>query len=154
MAEDRLTATEEAAWAGFLHAHAELWRELEKRLAPSGLNMNDYAVLVTLQSAGESGVRMTDLAKRTRMSSGGFTRLADRLQAQGLIERRRCDSDGRGSFAVITPAGADRLGSARVGHLDDVRELFLNHLSDEELRSMGDSFARIRAAAADTSPSC
>ncbi|MFD1731173.1 MarR family transcriptional regulator [Deinococcus malanensis] len=39
---------------------------------------------------------MTDLARRVRFSGGGLTRLADKLQAQGLIERRRCATDGRG----------------------------------------------------------
>jgi DNA-binding MarR family transcriptional regulator len=139
----RLSPLEQSAWGGFLTTHAALWRTMEKRLSTSGLSLTDYDVLVVLEGAGERGVRMSDLANRTLMSSGGFTRLADRLTRQGLIERRRCDTDGRGFFAVITPEGHRVLGRARSTHLEDVRELFLSQLSDDDMRQLAATWERI-----------
>ena len=108
--------------------------------------MNEYSVLVALEAAGSCGVRMSDLAARSRMSSGGFTRLADRLQSQRLIDRQRCETDGRGYFAVITEDGCERLEQARSGHLEDVRELFLDKVKPVELDAMAAAFARVLGA--------
>jgi DNA-binding MarR family transcriptional regulator len=145
MAVRRLTALEQAAWGGLLSTHAALWRTMEQRLAASGLSMTDYDVLVALEGAGRDGVRMSDLASRSRMSSGGFSRLADRLARQGLIERRPCDTDGRGYLAFVTPEGLRTLRRARTTHLDDVRELFLSHLSEDDLRHLAAVWAQLDA---------
>ena len=48
---------------------------------------------------------MGELAERLLLSRSGITRLVDRLQRQGLVERHRCSDDGRGFFAVLTDAG-------------------------------------------------
>jgi DNA-binding MarR family transcriptional regulator len=142
----RLSPLEQSAWGGFLATHAALWRAMEKRLSTSGLSLTDYDVLVALEDAGTQGVRMSDLASRTLMSSGGFTRLADRLARQGLIERRRCDADGRGFFAVITLEGRRGLRRARKTHLEDVRELFLSHLSEDDMRRLALTWERVGGA--------
>jgi DNA-binding MarR family transcriptional regulator len=149
MATERLSDLEQAAWAGFLRAHAELWGTMEKRLAGSGLSMTDYDVLVALESAGKDGMRMTELARRSAMTTGGFTRLADRLARQGLMERRRCPTDGRGFLAVLTADGRRALQGARTTHLDDVRELFLAHLSERDMAQLAGAWERILAAAPD-----
>ncbi|MGH2942884.1 MAG: MarR family winged helix-turn-helix transcriptional regulator [Solirubrobacteraceae bacterium] len=149
---NRLAPLEQSAWGGFLATHALLWRTMEKRLSASGLSMTDYDVLVALEGAGAQGARMSDLAVRTLMSSGGFTRLADRLARQGLIERRPCETDGRGYFAVITTEGRRVLRRARKTHLEDVRELFLSQLSDEDMRRLADTWERVRAAALGDGP--
>ena len=143
MATKRLSELEEGAWRGFLATHARVWREMERRLAQTGLSMADYDCLVALEGAGETGVRMSELAKRTTMSSGGFTRLADRLERQGLIERRKCPSDGRGLLAVVTDEGRRALRRARAVHLDDVREIFLGPLSDEDMRRLAEVWERL-----------
>lgn len=139
----RLSEREEGAWRGFLETHARVWREMERRLAKTGLSMTDYDCLVALEVAGEGGVRMTELAKRTTMSSGGFTRLADRLEGRGFIARRPCPSDGRGLLAVLTDEGRAALRRARAGHLDDVREIFLGPLSEEDQERLAEVWRRL-----------
>ncbi|MDP9794875.1 DNA-binding MarR family transcriptional regulator [Catenuloplanes nepalensis] len=136
MTDERLSDLEEAAWGGFLNTHTRLWRTLESRLAPTGVTMAEYDVLAALEAAGDEGVRMSDLAARRLMSTGGFTRMADRLEKQGLIVRQRSAMDGRGLNAVITPAGRERLGRARRSHLEDVRALFLARLEPAELEQL------------------
>lgn len=146
MAVKRLTNEEESAWRGFLDTHAKVMRELEARLAPVGIGTNDYGVLVLLEEAGpDCGLRMAAIAERMGMTSGGLTRLADRLEQRGLIERRRCGEDGRGFFAVITPEGVKLLAEARKTHLDDVRELFLSHLSNADMAVLAQVWQRMLA---------
>jgi DNA-binding MarR family transcriptional regulator len=133
MTDNRLSPAEQAAWGGFLDTHTRLLRAMEASLSSVGVTVGEYDVLVALEAAGDAGVRMSDLAARRLMSSGGFTRLADRLEKQGLITRERSATDGRGLNAVITPAGLQKLRGARKRHLDDVRALFIAPLDPQQL---------------------
>ena len=112
MATDKLSELEYAAWQGFLLAHDRIWRAIEAGLAPLNVSMAEYGVLALLGEAGRKGMRMSDLAQRSLMTSGGFTRLADRLERRGLIERRRSADDGRGFEAVLTREGKALLRKA------------------------------------------
>src|SRR3977135_162239 len=83
---ERLTDRELGAWRGFLRAHASLWRDLEGSLADRhGLALTSSEVLVLLDEAPAGTLRMSALAAAVLMTSGGFTRLADRLERAGLI---------------------------------------------------------------------
>ncbi|WP_159007508.1 MarR family winged helix-turn-helix transcriptional regulator, partial [Streptomyces sp. NRRL S-813] len=93
--------------------------------------MAEYSVLALLGQAGRKGMRMSELAQRRVMSTGGFTRLADRLEQRGLIERRRSPGDGRGFEAVLTRDGRNLLRKAWRRQYSDLRRLFLDRLDDE-----------------------
>jgi len=143
MATTRLSELEDAAWRGFLFAHDRIWREIEAGLAPLGVSMAEYSVLALLGEAGPKGMRMSDLAKRRVMSTGGFTRLADRLESRGLIERRRSAVDGRGFEAVLTREGRALLRKAWQQQYRDLRRLFFDRLDDDDLRTLATVWARI-----------
>lgn len=131
-----LTETEMEAWRGFLNTHAAVFHVLDAELADDGLNLPAYELLLTLQEAGDDGVRMSELARGLRFSGGGLTRLADRLERKGLIERRRCQADGRGLEALLTRAGSSKLKRVHAKHLRQVRENFLDRLSHEEIETL------------------
>lgn len=121
-----------------LRAHAELTRELDAQLAREhNLPLSSYEVLLYLADAPEGRVRMSELAESVLLSRSGLTRLVDRLEREGLLKRERCESDARGLFAEITPAGRRLFDEARRTHLDGVRALFLDRFSREELRTLG-----------------
>ncbi|MFI0372992.1 MarR family winged helix-turn-helix transcriptional regulator [Actinomadura sp. 1N219] len=141
MATDRLRDLEQEAWGGFLYTHERLWRALEAGLAPLNVSMAEYSVLSLLYEAGAQGMRMSELAQRRLMSSGGFTRLADRLQSRGLIERRRSALDGRGFDATLTAEGRALIRRARRRHHADLRELFFDRLDDDRLRTLAETWA-------------
>ncbi len=67
-----------------------------------------HDVLRTLHEA-ECGIRMFEVADAIVMSRSGLTRLIDRLEEAGLVERRTCPSDRRGNFLAITDAGRETL---------------------------------------------
>ncbi|MBO0871380.1 MAG: MarR family transcriptional regulator, partial [Micromonosporaceae bacterium] len=111
------------------------------------VSMAEYSVLALLGAAGAKGMRMSDLAERRLMSTGGFTRLADRLEHRGLIERRRSAVDGRSLEAVLTRQGRMLLRRAWRRHHDDLRALFFDRLDDRDLRRLADIWARLKVPA-------
>jgi DNA-binding MarR family transcriptional regulator len=128
------------AWRAFLDAQASLLRRLESELlADEGMTLAEYDVLFQLAAAGARQVRMTELSERVRLSRSGLTRLVDRLVQAGLVERGHCESDRRGTFAVLTGAGRDRLRRARPVHLGGVRRHFAEHLSPAQLAAVADA---------------
>ncbi|HET8589650.1 MAG TPA: MarR family transcriptional regulator [Nakamurella sp.] len=143
-AAPRLTELEDAAWQGFLYTHHHLWRAVEAGLAPLQVSMAEYGVLSLLARAGRGGMRMSELAQRQVMSTGGFTRLADRLERRGLIERRPTPQDGRGAAAVLTAQGRSLLRKAWVQHHDDLRRLFFDRLDEADLNELVRIWERLR----------
>lgn len=140
-----LSPTELQAWRGLLHTHDTLWKALDAELVRDGLNLPAYELLDTVQSAGDAGIRMTDLAQKLRFSGGGLTRLADKLQAAGLVERRRCEDDGRGWEVVLTAQGQRQLRRVHARHLREVRTRFLDHLSADEVETLAQIWTRLSA---------
>ena len=139
-----LSPQELRAWRGLLRVHSRIVKTLDGELeAEHGLGVTTYEVLLYLADAPEGQMRMHDLASSVLLSRSGLTRLVDRLERDGCIERRTCESDARGAFAVITESGRSRLNSARRTHLDGVRRHFLNHLSDEEQQQLGNLWDRM-----------
>ena len=129
----RLSREELTSWRAFLRAHAVITRALEIELvADQALSLAAYDVLVQLVEAPDHRLRMTELADAVLLSRSGVTRLVDRLERDGLVERRACDSDARGAFAVITDAGRARLETARRTHVSDVRERFLSRFDADD----------------------
>jgi len=143
MATDKLTALEDAAWRGFLLTHDRLWRELEAGLATLNVSMAEYSVLALLGEAGRNGMRMSELAERRLMSTGGFTRLADRLERRGLIQRRPSAADGRGSEAVLTNQGRSLMRKAWRKQHAQLRELFFDRLDHDDLSHLADIWTRL-----------
>lgn len=128
------TAQQLAPWRLFLRAHAQLTRTLEHELmAEHDLPLASYDVLVQLGEAPGRRLRMTELADRVLLSRSGLTRLVDRLEREGLVERAACPGDARGTHAVLTEAGLARLRGAAGTHLRGVAEHVTDRLTPEEL---------------------
>jgi DNA-binding MarR family transcriptional regulator len=139
-----LAAEELNAWRGLLRVHAALVKALDAELmAEHDLPLSSYEVLMTLQAAPGRRCRMAELADRVLLSRSGMTRLVDRLEREGLLERHTCTSDGRGCYAVLTEAGEELLARARPTHLHGVRRRFLRHFEDQELGAMAAWWDRI-----------
>jgi DNA-binding MarR family transcriptional regulator len=131
-------------WRSFLRAHAVVLRDLERELLGStGVPLGWYDVLLQLAEAPGRRLRMAELADRVLLSRSGLTRLIDRLQTEGLVRREPSPDDARGTYTVMTSEGFERLRSAAPVHLAGIREHWLDHFSDDELRQLGDLLGRI-----------
>ena len=133
----QLNATEYRAWRAFLDAHARLMRQLEKELvADDGMTLAEFDVLIQLWAADDRRLRMTDLSERVRLSPSGITRLVDRLVRMGLVKRGHCASDRRGTWAILTTSGRERVERARPLHLAGVHRHFGGRLTSGQLRTL------------------
>lgn len=142
---ESFTEGELAAWRGFLRTHAGLVKELDADLeAQHQLPLTSYDVLTTLADQPQGRMRMRDLADAVVLSRSGLTRLVDRLQREGLLEREQCASDARGAYAVLTETGRARLREAQPLHRDGVRRRFLSRFSAEELRVLANFWERLQ----------
>ncbi len=143
------------AWRAFLTAHAVLTDVLEAELqAERGLPLAWYDVLFQLSLAPGGERRMQELAGAVLLSKSGLTRLVARMEQAGLVERRPCPTDLRGTIAALTPAGKAALRRARPIHLRGIREHFANYLSDEEAQALCSAFAKVLAARQATERAC
>lgn len=139
-----LTPVEMDAWRSFLRAHAKVTRVLDAELtAECDLPLGSYEVLLHLNEAPERRLRMTELADRVLLSRSGLTRLVDRMEREGLIRRESCPSDLRGTNAVLTDTGYERLRSAAPVHLRGVREHIVDLLTPEELEVLAAALGRV-----------
>ena len=75
--------------------------------AGAGVSGSDAAALVTLRNYAE-GEPLDLLRRALALSQPGVVRLADRLQARGLVERHRGARDGRAVGLRLTPRGPAR----------------------------------------------
>ena len=133
-----LSPTELAAWKGMLETHSVLVSRLDAELVREhDLPLTSYEVLMNLVDAELNRLRMGELAARLLLSRSGVTRLVDRLERQGFVERQPCEDDARGFWAVLTAAGRRKVEAARPTHLAGVRDHFMDDLDPAELDALG-----------------
>jgi DNA-binding MarR family transcriptional regulator len=134
------------AWRTFLYAHAQVRRQLERELqAEQAMGLGEYEVLLTLAYSDGRRMRMSELADRLSLSRSGATRLIDRLEVDQLVERVSCETDRRGQWAHLTPAGLDRLRTASPTHLRGIGEHFLDRIPASELQALRTTLNRVLA---------
>jgi DNA-binding MarR family transcriptional regulator len=115
------------------------------------MSLSEYSVLRHLSESTGGVMRMSELAASCDMSLSGMTRLASKLESLGYLSRSKCETDGRGSNAVLTDAGLARLREAWPAHLESVRRHIFDHLGDLDLVALATA---MEAMAASGGPSC
>jgi DNA-binding MarR family transcriptional regulator len=132
------------AWVGLLRAHAALTRELNADLVNQhGLTINDYEVLLHLARTENRRLRRVDLAERLLLTASGITRLLDGLERSGWVDKARCDSDARVTYAVLTDAGLEKLRGAADTHVGGIRSVFEARFDGQELAKLAELLERL-----------
>lgn len=141
-----LDDTEMAAWRGYIESLSALGVALESDLAPHGLTMGDYEVLVRLSEVPAQQMRMCDLAVQLRLSPSGLTRRLDGLVTGRLVRREPSEQDRRVMLATLTSKGLDTLTDAAPHHVAGVRRHFIDQLTRDEVVALASAFGKIRSA--------
>lgn len=94
-----------ARWQDICSGVASTQQELLKQVEASGVPAQWFLVLHALLRAPENRMPMSGLARDLSMTSGGFTKLADRIAREGLIDRRGSSGDRRVVYATLTDQG-------------------------------------------------
>jgi len=93
-----------------------------------GISHLMYEVLLILGRAGGPGLPMGAIAREQVLSSGGMTRLVDRMEAAGLVERAADPGDRRGRLVRLTELGEQTAVRASRVHLENIRRYFVEPL--------------------------
>lgn len=139
---EKLAGQDLETWNSYLLATRLLFDRLDHSLSEeAGLSLPDFILLFRLGSAGEDGMRMSELADSAAFSRSRISHAFRRLEDEGWVERRSCPTDRRGSFGALTDLGRAKLDEAEATHSEVVRRYFLDSMGDAE-----DSFRMITDA--------
>jgi DNA-binding MarR family transcriptional regulator len=106
------------AFGMLLEAHAAVLADVSRDLeAIAGMPLPWFEVLLRLARSPEHQLRMAELAHQVGLSTSGLTRLVDRVEEAGYVERQSCPNDRRGAFAVLTATGQEVLRASLPEHL-------------------------------------
>jgi DNA-binding MarR family transcriptional regulator len=139
-----LSQPEMRAWKALIDVTTAVMATLDGELrAEHGLSIGEYEVLVHLSENPGHALRMTDLAANLKLSPSGITRRIDGLVRNGLVDRRPCPSDRRGSNAVLTEKGLARLQEAAPTHVRGVRKHFVYQLTERQLANLASALSAV-----------
>jgi DNA-binding MarR family transcriptional regulator len=142
-----------SAWHAFLVAHAALEPILNHELeAACGLPLRWFDVLTQLRMTPHKRLSMTELANAVLLSKSGLTRLVDRIEEAGLVQRAAAPGDRRSLLIVLTPSGEKMLKRAAPIHEDGIRRHFAAYIRDDEAPAVEAALGRIAAAARQYDP--
>ena len=144
---DFFTGPEAAAWGGFISLSSKLSKQLEENLRRSaGLSHAEYEVLLRLVRSDDGRLRIQTLAANSVLTHSGTSRLVDRLEGAGFVERANAEEDKRGAYVVLTKQGREHFMAAAANHTALVHKLFLDHYSNDELETMAALWTRLDEA--------
>jgi DNA-binding MarR family transcriptional regulator len=123
-------------------------RAIDQELAAAGvLGLDAYDVLLAVCESPGRRIRLSDLAATTLLTRSGVTRLADRLEAAGLLRREGVPGDRRGAYAVLTADGLAALRRTWAVYEPAIDRHFGSRLADEEAAVVGAVMSRLASAA-------
>jgi len=144
MADEKLDETEIAAWARLLKVSAKLVAAAEADLKAAGLPpLAWYDALLELHRAGRDGLRPGDLQAEMLLPQYNVSRLVDRLEAAGYVERYAHPEDGRGQVLMITADGVAITRRMWRTYRRTIAREFTTRLADGEARRLARTLGRL-----------
>ncbi len=142
------------AWRKYYTSFWRIFAAIESDLAAAGLpSLSWYDALYELYLAPDRHLRMSDLARSALLSRSGLTRLVDKLEKEGLIQRVACPTDGRVQHAQLTAKGVEVLRKIWPVYRAGIAKYFAAELSEAEARQLAATFSRMMVPAQEPEPS-
>jgi DNA-binding MarR family transcriptional regulator len=105
-------------------------------LAPHELSPSEYSILGALRRAGRPRqLQPEDLYNALGCTPGGLTKMIDRLEGRGLVQRVNDLEDGRRARIRLTAKGASLERKAFAAYSESAEQV-MSHLSEEEIRKV------------------
>jgi DNA-binding MarR family transcriptional regulator len=123
-------------------------RRLQSGPAFRTLAVNEYDVLFTLSRCPSGWLRLNELNDNVLLSQSSLSRLVDRLEKRGLVERQPAPNDGRGVLLKLTEDGAALQKEIGREHVRDIAELVAPALTAAEQRELLRLTEKLRASLA------
>ncbi len=129
-----------------MEAHQGLLSKLEPQITAHGVTGMEFGVMIRLARSPYGRLRMSDLASQVGLSTSGTTRAVDRLERTGMVARVTCDSDRRGYFAALTPAGRAKVEEILPGHLELIDRWYTGLLDCDDFAALESALRAVRDA--------
>jgi DNA-binding MarR family transcriptional regulator len=127
-----------------------LWERVDARLREKhDLPLAFFESLHFIGRPPGGGLRIGDLAQALRITVGGTSKLADRIERAGLIRREPDPDDRRASRVALTDSGRRTLAAAVKTYEAELARILDPELSEEEQRAMHDLVTRLLTATSD-----
>jgi DNA-binding MarR family transcriptional regulator len=120
-----------------------IWADVE---CQTGLPGTWFETLVRLQRSDSAGVRMNQMAAQVSFPPSSFSRLVDRMETDGLVERSPDPVNRRATLLRLTAQGEERIAEAIAVHEPSARARFANLLSEQELDVLESITRKLRDA--------
>ena len=140
--DDALITTFGRLVEAYSHLGKHLGRSLEHG---AGIPQPWFEVLLRISRSDGGQISMGALAAQVALTTGGITKLLDRMIDAGLVSRVPCPTDRRVSFAALTPRGRNTLEQASALHTRDLRQVF-EGFDAADLRTLDELLDRLRTA--------
>ena len=135
---------ERSAWGGFLATHSALTKSIEKDLQDRcKLTHNEFEILLRLSQAENGRLRIQDIAAKSILTRSGTSRMVERLEKAGFLNREQAPEDKRGAYAQLSEFGREKFKEAANGHIELVKRKFLNKLGQQELEQLASIWRRL-----------
>jgi len=135
------------AVTSIMRAQQVLIGELDGLLKPYGVTFSRYEALVLLSHSHDGALPLSILGERLQVHATSVTNVVDRLEAAGLVERQPNPRDGRGTLAVITPAGRELARQATAKFNEE--RFAMGALPIEDMRMLFEVLRSLRVDAGD-----
>jgi DNA-binding MarR family transcriptional regulator len=131
------------AWLKIVDAATRTHHRLLEKVSQAGVSDQWFGVLHLLLQAPDHRMPMTRLARDLSMTAGGFTKLADRMGREGLIDRRGSSGDRRVVYATLTEHGLEQARRSEEAFQEAVKEVVLGQLNGKQLIGVAENLGRL-----------
>ncbi len=140
----KLTQAAIESWARLIRAQQLLIERVESDLTAAELPpLAWYDVLLEINREDSGQLRQFEIGDKVLLSKYNVSRLLDRLENEGLVERQRCEQDRRGANVIITKSGKALLKKMWVVYERGLEQYFSRHLSKQEIEQLAVLTARL-----------
>ncbi|MCF3101156.1 MarR family transcriptional regulator [Streptomyces roseoverticillatus] len=117
-----------------------------------GISHLMFEVLLVLGRAGQPGLSMKAIGQEQVLTTGGVTRLIDRMEAAGLVQRADDPADRRGRLVQLTPLGEETTVRSSRMHVENIRRHFVDPLPAAHRDRFAEDLRILSHAARDALP--
>jgi DNA-binding MarR family transcriptional regulator len=123
----------------------QLWNAVDARLKSEfGLPLTHFEPMSVMDRL--PGCRVYDIANELDITTGGTSKLVDRIEANGYCRRLPNPDDRRSSLLELTPPGRRLFAEAAVAFDDELRRQLGAAVPERTLRQFAATLVRLRAA--------
>jgi len=123
----------------------EIWNAIDARLKSDfGLPLTHFEPMSVIDR--RPACRVYDIARELGITTGGTSKLVDRIEASGYCRRRPNPADRRSSLLELTPGGKQMLEAAGVAFDEELQRWLAAAVPERTLRQFATTLTRLRAA--------